>query len=228
LKPIPRFCLVLFAAMTVVQIVGCLSSKKRISRQFAEGVAAKPIDVLIVPGVPFKGGHWDSVMKARVIWSYALYKNGIVKNVIYSGSAVYSPYYEGVVMGLYAEQLGIPKEHILCETLARHSTENVYYAYLMAQHHGFKSIALGTDPFQSYMLQGFTRKRFTSHIYHMPFDTDTLKKYNYLDPHIDPSSAGATDFVAITDKESFWRRLRGTFGKDIDWSRYEGGKVGKL
>lgn len=71
-----------------------------------------------------------------------------MKNIIYSGGAVYSPYKESVIMGLFGQKLGIPSKNTFYDTLARHSTENVYYSYLLAKEIGFKSIALGADPFQ--------------------------------------------------------------------------------
>ena len=194
----------------------------------AAAAQLKPFDAIIVPGVPFKNGNWDSVMKARVIWSYILYRDGYTKNVIYSGASVYSPYYEGKIMALYAEQLGIPKEHIFSETRARHSTENVFYSYLLAKKQGFKSIALATDPFQSSLLQRFTRKRFLTPVYHLPFVTDTLALYNHLNPQIDPTPAFSNDFVSITKEESLWKRIKGTLGKDIDWSQYKHGTVEAL
>jgi uncharacterized SAM-binding protein YcdF (DUF218 family) len=188
----------------------------------------QPFDAVIVPGIPFKNGGWDSVMKARVIWSWVLYKNGYVKNIIFSGGAVYSPYTEAKIMGLYAQQLGVPANHIYYDTQARHSTENVYYSYLMAKQLGFKSLALGTDPFQSFMLRGFTRKRFGTPIFHMPFVTDTLAVYNYLNPKIDPKPAQVDSFSSITKDEGFFKRFRGTMGRDIDWSKYEGKRLAPL
>ncbi len=217
-----------FFLLTIFHAAGCISSKRTPEKDLATAAAVKPFDAIIVPGVPFKNGSWDSVMKARVIWSYILYKNGYTKNVIYSGSSVYSPYYEGIIMGLYAEQLGIPREHIVCETKARHSTENIYYSYLLAKEKGYKSIALATDPYQSSMLKGFTRKRFETKIYHVPFIADSVQAYNYLNPKIDPKPAQSSNFVSITKQESFFRRLRGTMGKDINWSLYENGKVDAL
>ncbi len=215
--------------MTLAQLIGCITPKKGPRKRLAKAALVKPFDAIIVPGIPFKNGNWDSIMKARVIWSYILYKDGYTKNVIYSGSTVYSPYYESKIMGLYAQQLGIPAEHIFYENNARHSTENVYYSYLLAQQEGFKSIALATDPFQSAMLQRFTRKRFETKIWHVPFVTDTLAVYNHLSPVIDPSSAKAdSSYISITEKESFRKRWRGTMGKDIDWGKYEDGKVPKL
>jgi DUF218 domain len=214
--------------MTLMSLLGCFSSRKVPKKHLAEAAALRPFDAIIVPGVPFKNGNWDSIMKARVIWSYILYKDGYTKNVIYSGSSVYSPYYEARIMGLYALQLGIPATHIFYETKARHSTENIYYSYLLARKQGFKSVALATDPFQSAMLRSFTRRRFGTPIYHLPFVKDTLEAYNHLDPVIDPSPAKADSFMSITDEESFWKRLRGTLGKGIDWSQYTDGKVDPL
>ena len=214
--------------MTLAQLIGCISSRKAPVRDLAAIEDLKPLDAIIVPGVPFKNGNWDSVMKARVLWSYILYKDGYTKNVIYSGSSVYTPYYEGIIMGLYAEALGIPKEHIYYETSARHSTENIYYSYLLAGANGFKSLGLATDPFQSSLLRSFTRRRFVTHIYHLPFIKDSLERYNYLNPEIDPMPASADNFVSIIDHDTFWKRLNGTLGRDIDWRQYRKGKVAKL
>jgi len=188
----------------------------------------KAFDAVIVPGIPFKNGRWDSIMKARVLWSYILYKNGYVKNIIYSGGAVYSPYKEAIIMGLYGQALGIPKEHIFYDTNARHSTENVYYSYLIAKEQGFKSLALATDPFQSFMLRGFTRRRFGSPIYHIPFVIDSLRAYANVNPIIDPRPAAVGNFVSITAQEGMMKRFKGTMGKEINWAKHEGKRLDPL
>lgn len=222
-------CYLFFSSCSSVgNFMGERADKKAV-RQLATATKYLPVDVLIVPGIPFQNGKWDRVMKSRVLWSWILYKNGYVKNVIYSGDAVYSPYKEGMIMALYAEKLGIPKAHIFYETQARHSTENVYYCYLLAKEKGFKTIALGTDPyFQSPTLKGFTKRRFASYILHIPFVKDSLKVYDYLDPVIDPSSAKVDSFTSIMHQESFRERFRGTLGKDIDWDKYENGRLDPL
>lgn len=202
--------------------LGCITPRRGPQKALTNAAKMKAFDAVIVPGIPFKNGSWDSVMKARVLWSYVLYKNGYTKNIIYSGAAVYSPYKEALVMGLYAQQLGIPKEHIFYDTLAKHSTENVYYSYLVAKQQGFKSLALATDPFQSFMLRGFTRRRFATPIYHIPFVIDSLKAYSGLNPSINPQSAKVEDFLSITEKQGVMRRFRGTIGKDIDWGQHNG------
>jgi len=186
-----------------------------------------PFDVLIVPGTPFYG-RWDTTMKGRVLWSWILYKNGIVRNIIYSGDAVYSPYKESVIMGLYGQALGIPAGHIFYDTQARHSTENIYYSYLLAKQLGFKTIALGTDPFQAFTLKGYLKKRFATPVYRLPFYVDSLAVYNHLEPEIDFRHLKEKNWKSIKQQESFFRRFRGTLGRDIDWDQYEGGRVGPL
>ncbi len=62
-----------------------------------------PYDAIIVPGVPYDGKHWSETMRNRVQWSIYLYKKGIAKNIIYSGSAVYTEYEEAKIMALYGE-----------------------------------------------------------------------------------------------------------------------------
>jgi hypothetical protein len=213
-----RWLLVLLLAYTAGNMSACISYKKRPRRLYHNVVAKhQTFDALIVPGVPFNGTRWDSTMKGRVLWSYILYKNGIVRNIIYSGAAVYTPYYEAKIMGLYAMALGIPETHIFYDTLAEHSTENVYYSYEIARQQGFKSIALGTDPFQSSLLKSFTRKRFKTAIQHLPFVIDSLQLYHHLEPEIDPASAKKEHFIALPDREGFWKRLEGTRGKNIPW-----------
>lgn len=154
-------------------------------------------------------------MKARVIWSSYLMKEGIAKNVIYSGSAVYTPYVEAKIMALYGEALGIPRENIFTETKAQHSTENIYYSYHLAKKLGFTKIAVATDPGQSAMLMTFTKRRFKLPIAHIPFVVDTLSLIDKVDPVIIPDSAYVSDFKSIVETQSKWQRLKGTLGKNI-------------
>lgn len=203
--------------LAVITASSCSLALKRANHLYTE-VAQNPTtyDAIIVPGVPLKNGAWDSTMKARVLWSVYLYKKGLTQNIIYSGSAVYTPYYEAVAMGLYAQELGVAKEHIFYDTLAKHSTENVYYSYKLAKHLGFKRLALATDPFQSVMLKGFTRKRFQSFIQHIPIIFDLIKPMNNLNPDINESIAYKPSFISIIELESLPKRLKGTLGKQID------------
>jgi uncharacterized SAM-binding protein YcdF (DUF218 family) len=180
-------------------------------------------DAIIVPGVPFENGHWSRVMKARVYWSKYLYDKGIAKNIIYSGAAVYSPYYEGKIMALYAAALGIPAANIYSDTLAEHSTENVYYSYKLAKKLGFTRLALASDPFQTKLLGKFARKKFDPPIALIPFVMDTLKTMepSMTEPDIDSAQAFKPAFISIKDRESFGKRWRGTRGKNINADAYD-------
>lgn len=182
-----------------------------------------PYDIVIVPGVPFEDSTWSWTMKGRIYWSKYLYDNGITKNVIYSGSAVYTPYIEGEIMALYGIALGIPAENVFSETLAEHSTENVYYSYKKARKLGFERIALATDQFQAKMLKRFTKKIVSSEVGIIPFVVDTLKALQptMTDPEIDYKDAFVNNFTALPEKVSFRERFRGTRGLDIDSTLYK-------
>jgi uncharacterized SAM-binding protein YcdF (DUF218 family) len=178
----------------------------------------QPYDAVIVPGVPFNGSRWDTVMKGRVLWATYLYRKGITKNIIFSGGAVYSPYIEGRIFALYAEALGVPRKNIFVDSLAEHSTENVFYSYQIAKKQGFKKIAVATDPFQSANLMGFTKRRFDDIIF-IPFVEDSLRSLSDTDVKIDPTSAMVKDFKPITATQSKFHRFKGTLGRNIKFDK---------
>lgn len=216
----------LLAVLTLgitLSIAGCISVSKGPHKAYNEVVKHNiTFDAIIVPGIPFENGRWDTIMKARVLWAYILFKNGVTKNIIFSGNAVYSPYSEAKVMGLYAQKLGVPAKHIFYETRARHSTENVVYSYLVAKENGFKVVALATDPFQSALLRSFTARRLGTPIYHLPFVMDSLRKYDHIEPVINPEAAKTDNFTSITSVETRLKRLFGTLGNDIEWKEFDG------
>jgi uncharacterized SAM-binding protein YcdF (DUF218 family) len=199
----------------------CAFSPK-VCKSLLEKAMTEKYDIIVIPGVPFVNGQWSYTMKERVYWSKYLYDKGIAKNVMYSGSAVYSPYREGEIMALYAEKIGIRKENIYTETLAEHSTENIYYSYKKARKLGFDRMALASDPFQTKMLRRFTRKIVDPKVGLIPVVADTLKVLEsaMTDPDIDYKKAFVTDFIALPDRENFWKRFKGTRGLDIDTSAY--------
>ena len=219
----------IIAICLAIFLAGCISLNKG-PRNAYNNVVKHDVtfDAIIVPGIPFEGNKWDTVMKGRVLWAYILYKNGITKNIIFSGGAVYSPYTESKIMGLYARALGVPARNIFYDTQARHSTENLVYSYLIAKEQDFKLLALATDPIQSAFLRRFTSDRFGTPIYHLPFVIDSLEKYNHLQPVIDPRPARVNNFTSITTDESRIKRLFGTLGSDIDWKEYKRGVLPPL
>jgi len=178
-------------------------------------------DMIVVPGVPFENKQWSKTMKERIYWSKYLYNKGIALNVMYSGSAVYTPYCEAEIMALYAEKLGIPKENIFTETLAEHSTENIYYSYKKARKLGFERIALASDPFQTKMLRRFTRKIVNPNVGLIPIVTDTLNgMISEIDPEIEYQKAFVRDFKPLSERKNIIERFKGTRGLDIDTSAY--------
>jgi hypothetical protein len=208
------------ALLTITTLSSCFYTSRESQKLFAKA-KTEQFDVIIVPGIPFEEAGWSHTMKGRVYWSKYLYDQGITKNIIYSGAAVYTPYYESEIMAMYAHALGIPTEHIFTETTAEHSTENIYYSYQLAKKMGFKKVAIASDPFQTKMLSNFTRKKVSKDIVLIPFVIDTLKvlEPRMITPAIDSTQAYKPDFISITKRESFWKRMRGTLGANIDESR---------
>ncbi len=179
--------------------------------------------MIIVPGVPFTEQGWDSTMKARIYWSKYLYERGIAKNIMYSGSSVYSAYYEGEIMAMYAIAIGIPKEHVYSETKAEHSTENLHYSYYKSKQLGFDRIALATDPFQAKQLRRYAKVKLSKEVGIIPIVFDSLRamQSTMINPVIDYQQAENKDFISLASRESFWKRLRGTMGKNIDNTLYK-------
>jgi hypothetical protein len=200
-------------AIMVISIASCGSTQ----RAFENVRQQMPFDAVIVPGVPFDTA-WSDVMRMRVLWSYHLYKNGYTNNIIFSGSAVYSPYIESRIMAEYAEALGVPSEHIFTEERAEHSTENVFYSYYMAKDLGFQNVALATDPFQTKMVKSFAKKKKLD-IAYIPAIFDTIKtNYANVNATIDPTWAEVENFEALPDREGFWKRFAGTLGKNLKYT----------
>jgi uncharacterized SAM-binding protein YcdF (DUF218 family) len=199
----------------------CYYSRKNASRLLAKASITSPYDIIIVPGVPLNNGKWDRIMKGRIYWSKYLFDRGIARNIMYSGNSVYSPYYEAEVMKLYALALGIPEEHIYCEKKAEHSTENVYYSFMYARKLGFKRIALASDRFQTRTLRGYAKK-VSRDIAFIPMVIDTLKviEPSMTDPEIHYERARNNDFISIKERDSFWKRVRGTLKGNIDTTAY--------
>jgi uncharacterized SAM-binding protein YcdF (DUF218 family) len=181
---------------------------------FKEAQLREPVDAIIVPGYPHQKEGWSEVVKGRVYWAVYLYEKGLAKNIIFSGSAVYSPYVECEIMALYAAKLGIPRENIYVETKAEHSTENLYYSWQLAKNKGFKTVSLATDPAQSSFLKSFKRK-FKMDVGFIPILYDTLKTIPKSDPIVDQEKAFVNNFVPITEREGLFKRLRGTRGHVI-------------
>lgn len=179
----------------------CYNTFYKPSSFFSKAFSSKPFDAIIVPGIPSDGGKWGFVMKWRVNWSVFLYKTGITKNIIYSGGAVYTPYTEAVIMALYAEKMGVPKEHIFTEINAEHTTENLYYSHQLAVSKGFNKIGFATDPFQSLKIEPYIKK-FDLEVMLIPSVVDIMNHLPAKDYQIDSYKAYKLNFVSIMDRET--------------------------
>lgn len=175
----------------------------------------KPIDVAIVPGLPLYHGKWDTLLKSRMLWSQYLFKKGLVSNVLYSGNAVYTPWMEGPSMALFADQLGIPRKNIIIDTIAEHSTENLFYSYHQAKKLGYKTIAVATDPFQCAMLHKYAKKNFNETIYFIPIVYDSIRPIMTIELDIDTTLTVKKNFVPIEERQDYKDRFKGTTGKNI-------------
>jgi vancomycin permeability regulator SanA len=190
-----------------------LGSTPRKLLQRAEAI--KPIDIAIVPGLPFYHGKIDTLLKSRILWSHYLFKKGIVSNVLYSGNAVYTPWIEGPTMALFANQLGIENKNIVIDTIAEHSTENLFFGYHQAKKMGYKTIAIATDPFQCAMLHKYAKKNFNETIYFIPIIYDSIKPFMGMDLLIDTTLTLKKNFTPIEERLDYKDRLKGTTGKNI-------------
>lgn len=215
-------CRICSLLMSILILNSCSFSEKT-TREYLNKASSQSYDMIVVPGVPFNEQGWDSTMKARVYWSKYLYDKGIAKNIMYSGSSVYSPYYEGQIMALYAIAIGIPRENVFSETKAEHSTENLYYSYYKSKKLGFNHIALATDPYQAKQLKRYARVKVNKETGIIPIVFDTLRamQASMIDPAIDYKQAYNKNFVPLTSRESFWKRFRGTMGKNVDTNAYK-------
>ena len=118
-------------------------------------------------------------------------------------------------MALYGMKLGVPREDIIIEPRAEHSTENLWYGYHLAREHGLENIALATDPFQNAMLKSFANRKGIP-MYFVPAIIDQMKPvFEKTVIEIDPESAYVEDFVSIVDRESRTKRFMGTMGLNI-------------
>jgi uncharacterized SAM-binding protein YcdF (DUF218 family) len=178
-------------------------------------------DVIIVPGVPYNVPAFKTVLKARILWAKYLLEHNYAKNIIFSGSSVYTPYVEGEIMKIYADSLHIPSDHTFSETKAEHSTENIYYSLQMAKKMGFKKIAVATDQYQALIIKSFMKDK-CPEIKIIPINYEKINMRNVPWPTIDPSTAHVNGFVSLVEREGHLKRFRGTLGRNIN---YEGTNI---
>ncbi len=184
------------------------------NQNIAKEKATEIYDAIIVPGYPFNpDGKMNVIYKMRLHWAFKLYSSGIAKNIIVSGSAVHSPYVESQIFALYLEEMGVNPEHLITETQAEHSLENVFYSLKLAKQKGFEKVAVATDLFQSGMIQFLGRKH-KLEVDYLPANIGFVisKKWKSFTGTIDYCQAYMENFIALNERESKKERLHGTRG----------------
>jgi len=207
---------ILITLILLIALTGCKAYYNAFytdpTKCFKIACSKKPYDVIIVPGFPHDSGTVNGILNERIKWTNYLYKNGYAKNIIFSGSAVHTPYIEAKIMRLLALQSGIKDENIFIETKAEHTTENLYYSCVLADELGFKTIGFATEPAQSSFMKPFRRK-FKLKLDFVPVVTDSINSIP-LKP-IDESSAFVSNFIPLKKREGALKSLLGTKGQRV-------------
>lgn len=209
-----KYTLILFMGIFLISCLWFAPSVKKLTAKSLKDTTV--YDAIVVPGVPFNPPTWDMVMKMRLIWAVHLYKRGHTKNIIMSGSSVYSPFSEAEIMKAYAVKMGVPAEHVFVEGRAEHSTENIWYGYKLAKANNFNKVAFASDPFQSRLLYNFAKKHMKD-LKFLPVVFDTLETLSHDEPKINYDSVRVSNFIALPDREGRWKRFRGTMGRHINF-----------
>ncbi len=188
---------ILFASSVTFLLIAFQSCSlaKKVERTTARNLKSAPYDVIVVPGYPYRDAKYPELFTTRIFYAKELYDKGLARNIIFSGAAVHTPYVEGTIMKIFADSLGIQKEHTFSEVQAEHSHQNARLGYKMARELGFKKVAIATDPFQfSYMT--LLRGLFAPRTKLLSFHPNKMGYYNQTLPNIDSTAALKLD----TDK----------------------------
>lgn len=195
-----RILIVVIVLLAATAAVVTFLFKRHITNLYIENTARAPYDVVIIPGLPYDTPTPNNLFKARMFWSKSLYDNGTVKHIIYSGSAVHTPFVEGEVMKGIALQMGLPADVVFAETKALHTTENISYCLQLADSLGLKKVAVATDPFQSLFLERHLSKNKLP-VAILPFPLDSFKAFEKRQwPDFDAEKALVKGFVPLKER----------------------------
>ena len=169
---------------------------------YNKSLSGAPFDVVIVPGLPYDSSKINPLFKARLLWAKELYENGITKHIIFSGSAVHTPYTESLIMKMMADSMGIPTRHTFIEDKALHSNENVSNGVDLASKMGFKKIAVATDPIQSLVIKKHIRDNHEN-VCILPFNIKSMPFYYKATlPKVNEEDAYVCDFIPLREREN--------------------------
>lgn len=196
-----RFSFYLIIAVAVIGSSSCSILKQNAVATYNKSIENAPFDVVIVPGLPHDTAGINPLLRARMLWVKELYDKGITRHIIFSGSAVQSPYVEAVIMKIMADTLGIPTHHTFIEDKALHSTENVAFGIQLAHSMGFKNIAIATDPIQAIFVKKYTSDNY-GHVCLLPFNFNSMRHYYKAPfPTVNAENAFVENFVPLRHRD---------------------------
>jgi len=100
-------------------------------------------DVAIALGCPAReDGKPSECLMCRVNASWAAYKMGLVRAVIFAGGAAHNRYIEAAVMAKEAARLGLPKEAIFLEPESLTTWQNLRFSRRIMEKQGFRTALL--------------------------------------------------------------------------------------
>lgn len=195
-----RYIFVLLIIIGAIFYISSCHIKRDTIRIYSTNVKRAPFDAVIVPGIPYSKENPEYMMPVRLRWAMELYKKGIAKNIIFSGSAVHSPYVEGLYMKIMADSLGVPSSHTFAEEKALHSIENISYGLVLADSLGFHKVAIATDPFQSIFLSS-TYSKINPALAFLPLDVDSMKSFSRPLPSVNVNAAFVHNFIPLEKRK---------------------------
>lgn len=167
---------------------------------YRNSLSNAPYDVVIIPGSPYDHPKPNQMFTARMLWALQLYRQGAVKHIIFSGSAVHTPYTEGTIMKAISDSMGIPSSVSFAETEALHTDENIYCSFAMAKRAGYVTIAVATDPFQNFFVSRHLKDEYNG-IALLPMPMDTFRKYREGNlPAINAAPLMIKNFVPLRER----------------------------
>ncbi|MCA0173005.1 YdcF family protein [Bacillus sp. RAR_GA_16] len=104
-------------------------------------------DAMIVLGYPAKkDGSMTPILRERIIKATDLYHTGIAEVIICSGASVANNYVEAEIMARALVELGVDSSHIIRETKAKGTYENLVKSREIMHERGLKKAVIVTSP----------------------------------------------------------------------------------
>lgn len=115
---------------------------------YAQQDETRSADAAIVLGAAVARGRPSAVFRERINHAVALYQQGYVETLIFTGSVGWGDELSEAAVGrMYAIEKGVPAEDILLEEYSTNTIENLYYARQVAQANGVETFLIVSTPY---------------------------------------------------------------------------------